>query len=114
HRFNIIFAVVKLSCFILVFILTALSGYPCSDSTSCADEKKAGVSFTVSSHEHSSNEVDLCSPFCHCSCCSTQIHPPSYFFYKAYSKNISDLNSIVKNSSIQTIHFSIWQPPKLT
>lgn len=96
-----------------MFILTALSTYPCTDGGSCADEKKTGKTVTVSEHEHSPNEIDLCSPFCVCSCCSTQVSQPNYFFYTAFSPMYSDFNSKVRSHSVKSIYFSIWQPPKL-
>ena len=96
----------------MYFIL--LSGIPCSDQETCADEKnESGVSISV--HEqHTESKIHFCSPFCICNCCHTQINQPGYFYFQAHNPGYADLNSIFQQHSIKFITQAIWQPPRIS
>ena len=88
--------------------------YPCNDSDICIDDKKsASLEVSIWSHEHSPDELDLCSPFCICNCCSSSINQPKYFYFTFFTPKIEGVNFPVKPSTVKTISHSIWQPPRL-
>jgi hypothetical protein len=90
-----------------------LACYPCSDANTCSDEKKNGIEVTISNHEHSPREIDHCSPFCICTCCSSQINTPAYFHFEAFCPKFIEQQSILKTHLVKSIPHSIWQPPRL-
>lgn len=93
-----------------------LSVYPCTDGKTCADEIKMEIVVSDNSnHNHSSNERDLCSPFCICSCCSAHIQ-------LTYTASIGEFDPL-HNTELGTLYFerpllndakAIWQPPKIS
>ncbi|MFZ5973770.1 MAG: DUF6660 family protein [Bacteroidota bacterium] len=99
--------------FIFALYIGFVACYPCSDETTCVDEVRTGTEITISNHKHYPNEVDLCSPFCICSCCSAQIAQPEYFQFQVYTPGFPDTNSALTSHFIKSVSYSIWQPPKL-
>jgi hypothetical protein len=88
--------------------------YPCNDKDVCADDKKkAPFETVVATHDHSSNELDQCSPFCICSCCSATINQPKYITFTFYSPTPEVFNSRIKPNAVKSIIHAIWQPPKV-
>ena len=98
---------------LLALYFTLLSGMPCSDQETCADEEKDLSELAVSAGDHSENEIDFCSPFCICNCCHTQINQPGYFYFQAHNPGYAELNAIFQQHSLKFITQSIWQPPRL-
>lgn len=106
--FNIIFSI----------YLVALSCLPCDDvELNSAAHKTVEI---TSNHDEKSNnhdkENDLCSPFCSCSCCGSQI--VSFFKITTLSFNIVSKNIRTKLPSytpkfISNFYGSIWQPPQI-
>jgi len=112
HDFSFSFAIVKI---ILAIYIAALSVYPCSDPYTCKDELQKGEQMvSVSDHEHSDQEQDVCTPFCICSCCAAHIR-------LSIVSNI-DFDGVIHNTK-ETIPYierqvladnnHIWQPPKI-
>lgn len=102
-------------CYIIAIVIAGLAVYPCNDANICVDDQQYSKSVVdVNDHDHSSDEVDLCTPFCVCSCCSSHANQPSYFTFKAFAANYFDLNSKLRDQLIKPIYFAIWQPPKLS
>lgn len=64
---------------ILAFIILGLSFYPCSDGMYCDEQHE------TTSHNHSEDENDACSPFCICVCCGS-------IFVKSKIKNIKPIS----------------------
>jgi hypothetical protein len=107
---------VKVIRFLLAIHIGFLSVYPCSDSETCADEQKSGITYVDNnSHEHSSDEQDLCSPFCICACCAAHIQ----------LNHVADITftNMIHNTKVSTLYrekpmlnnsHSIWQPPKIS
>jgi hypothetical protein len=101
--------------FLFAAYILFLSVYPCSDKETCIDERKAGIAFvSVTDHDHTSSEVDQCTPFCICACCAAHIQV----------NRISDISFavLIHNTKLTTLYFEkpllsnakcIWQPPKL-
>jgi hypothetical protein len=110
-----IFETVKVIRFLFAMYILALSVYPCSDKDTCVDERKEGsVVINVDDHNHTSSEMDRCTPFCFCSCCAAHIQ-------LNYFSDVSLVN-LVHNTKLATPYFenpllhnskAIWQPPKL-
>lgn len=101
---------------ILSIYLVALSCLPCADmEVNSAGHSLVAHQSETGSHSHD-KENDLCSPFCSCNCCGSQI--VSYF-------NITTLNFNVVSKNIKTqlppytsqfasnFYGSIWQPPQI-
>ena len=106
-------ALVKAFCIMFAVLFGFLTGYPCSDDETCEDDKNIGLEVNISNHEHSSDEIDLCSPLCICSCCSSQINQPAHFYFHVYSPHYAAENVAYINSFVKNVYQSIWQPPKL-
>ena len=97
---------------VLIFVLAML---PCTDSEDhthghgkvCA----AAESVDTATHSEHGDHVELCSPFCHCSCCHThlvflqlEITPPAIATpVAAYGSREDQWSSHVPNA--------LWQPP---
>lgn len=105
---------------ILSIYLVALSCLPCADlevSSAAHTDAHELAKTTHDSEGHShGNDKDLCSPFCSCNCCGSQI--VSYF-------NVMSCNFTVVSKEIKTqlpsytskftsnFYGSIWQPPQI-
>lgn len=83
---------------------------PCSDNDTCTIDNTEQTS-----HNHSEDEADLCSPFCLCVCCGCM-----GFSFQMYIPKLTDFHiSQAKftfpeyKAFFSSHHFSIWQPPKL-
>jgi hypothetical protein len=95
----------KIIIYILALIVLGLSVYPCSDGLHCDEE-------AATSHNHSEDKNDNCSPFCACTCCGS-----NYVVNK-----VEMLKSIMKQMNFSftfyySFHYSfsyetsIWHPP---
>lgn len=67
------------------------------------------------SHSHD-KENDLCSPFCSCNCCGSQI--VSYFkiinySFDFFSKSIKTQLPTYTSKFASNFYGSIWQPPQI-
>jgi hypothetical protein len=84
---------------------------PCSDSDTCDNKSKT----EQTSHNHSEDEGDLCSPFCLCACCGCMGFSFHIYIPKLASFNIAQAIIIFPEykAFFPSQHFSIWQPPKL-
>ena len=89
---------------------------PCADMEvySIAHNK---TEFTLNPAEHSHDKtIDLCSPFCICSCCGSQManySQPIIIDFPRLSKSIK--TQLPTYNSIFSSNFfgSIWQPPQI-
>jgi hypothetical protein len=104
---------VKLLSIFLAVIFAVLTVYPCADDNGCTAEPAAEM-FVHADHDHNSSDIDLCSPFCICSCCSVKMSQPSVFHFEALSPVYPELNSPTLLSVMAGVSHSIWQPPKLS
>ena len=98
----------KFIAFILAFIVLTLSCMPCADFASTCEstiELKAP-------HNEEAQHNDICSPFCHCACCSgfsinhsvISVAPVNLF-------SIKPTSTFLPPSSVE-VAFSFWQPPR--
>ena len=101
---------------ILSIYLTALSFLPCAD---LEVNSLVHISKELSSYKenHSHNkEKDLCSPFCICNCCGSQITSFSEFViidFPIPSKGIKTQLPTYKSVFASNFFGSIWQPPQI-
>ena len=101
---------------ILSVIILALSCMPCTDMEgSGVSHSSSELALNNDSHSHD-KQIDLCSPFCACNCCNTQMF--TYFSITAIDFPI--VTGVIKISlpsykSIFSSNFfgSIWQPPQI-
>lgn len=94
--------------------IAILACFPCSDGDVCVDDVKIGaVSINTADHAHDESEVDLCSPFCICTCCHAAVQQPQYlsFTFEAPKHNV--VSTSIKPHAVPSVVHSIWQPPRL-
>lgn len=92
------------------FYFIALMAKPCADKGDCNEFNQIKTSQSEHQKEHSD---EICTPFCVCSCCSTNVLVTDY---SCALINLTLINAIYKaqeDSKISSIIISIWQPPKL-
>jgi hypothetical protein len=107
---------VKFLYVILSLYLVLLSSLPCADvevNTSAYTE----MASTSNQDEHSHDkEDDLCSPFCICNCCGSQItHYLQVVMidFPILSKPIKTQLPTYKFLFASNFYGSIWQPPQI-
>ncbi len=99
---------------IIALYLLVILGIPCSDGMAETIEYDAKVGIV---EDHSHEDSDHCTPFCHCRCCGfssialnfhvTKFDPivQSFVLKKTFS---------IQNPSFVSSYFEdIWQPPQL-
>ncbi|MBL7885885.1 MAG: hypothetical protein JNJ52_04000 [Flavobacterium sp.] len=110
----------KLVNFILSIYLVALSCLPCADMEVNSAAHKDAHEVAKTTHDHDGHdhdkENDLCSPFCSCNCCGSQI--VTYFKAVVYSfsvtsKGIKTSISFYKSTFFSNFYGNIWQPPQI-
>lgn len=102
----------RLTAFILAVLILVLSIWPCAEAHS---HMKSSVKYEMKkSMDHEQDHIDLCSPFCHCSCSTLVIAPQS-----SVSQFLSVTNYLVQDryrEYISTgeinVHIPVWQPPR--
>ncbi|WP_374760192.1 DUF6660 family protein [Dyadobacter pollutisoli] len=98
---------------ILAFYTIALSCIPCQDQ---ALEVSYSDHVTVdASSQQQSTDIDLCSPFCICTCCSAitlqaeTAPPPMMASFPVFEELIFAYSSNINGGDLT----SIWQPPRI-
>lgn len=100
---------------LLSIIFLILSCMPCADM---GVNDNIRTKFDLVSAEHHSHAAgsDLCSPFCVCSCCGSQLTEYPQFAmidfsiaFKGIKKQLPSYQSILSSNFFG----SIWQPPQL-
>jgi hypothetical protein len=94
----------------LAFVVLFLSLIPCSDEIGI--DEKAGIE-THADHDHSGGHREECTPFCTCSCCSTNIVFSSETILIAEIPELLPSNLFFYQESKSHFTHSIWQPPKI-
>lgn len=96
--------------YIMAFLTLSLSFVPCGDKFDTA-EVHAKSELNNSDH-HSHSDADTCTPFCHCSCCSslsfTQTSNLINFPIAVDKVKVFHLPSEIIDAAIP-----VWQPPQL-
>jgi hypothetical protein len=82
---------------------------------SSAAHKAAEIASNHDNHAHD-KENDLCSPFCNCNCCGSQIvscFKVSSFNFRIVSKSIKTQLPSYTSKFTSNFYGSIWQPPQI-
>lgn len=91
----------------------ALTFVPCADAHTHEDISDC-VLLNQQDHEQnqSSNDIDLCSPFCSCTCCQSISHPE---FTTLPKVDFITLNIIIPftENKITNQAIPFWRPPKI-
>ena len=105
----------KIRHFILAAYVFLLALYPCRDS----DLHAGAITDTaavVSDHDHSHSgvELDICTPFCLCSCCSAHIRlsVPNDIEGAQLQHNTVLISRYIEHPVLDLTR-SIWQPPRI-
>ncbi len=101
----------RLITMLLLTYLMALIVMPCSDAVAVMRANDS----SESSHQHTENATDLCSPFCTCPCCGISIEHPPYYNLEISTPLFScwPMESITKQFvTADTFLPSVWQPPQ--
>ncbi len=107
----------RVLCFTFIVYLVILTTQPCSDMAAmlndCGDRN---LEIThVESTSDSDSQLDDCSPFCICSCCSLSVvdHTVSVGL-TTHVENVAILTTLIEytNPYAKAHQNSIWQPPK--
>lgn len=103
----------KFFTFIMAFLVLALSCLPCADQDVDVKDNNAKTELSKSTDGAHKSHDDCCSPFCHCSCCSTYLVAqsiPFFAFTRVYSS--AYFETLVDDDLIE-ISLPVWQPPQL-
>ena len=116
HQICYTFAInsMKAVCYIIAIVIAGLALYPCNDANICVDDRKySNAIVDANDHDHSRNEMDLCTPFCTCNCCCVHVQVPATITYDLRQEiPTSPMNSYT-SLFINRLTPSIWQPPKV-
>ena len=89
---------------------------PCSDEL-LTDKHIEHIQVELQTHNHSNEKeeshVDLCSPFCSCSCCGISVLNPVENEFIVANLTIKDRSKKIQKNFFQDekLH-NIWDPPK--
>ena len=103
----------KVFAFFMAIMVLALSVMPCADDARALAHKIAKTEFVKSSQQEECPKTDVCSPFCHCSCCAGF----SFTRFTSYLTGIAVFQNTVEAAylpaEIIEVALPIWQPPQL-
>ena len=102
----------KLFSCIFIIIVLALNFVPCDD----AHEMSGDHTSVIYADDHASNDhagADLCTPFCHCSCCAASLTAKLLSSVATPVHTLITVDLHYLDLSYSNISHSIWQPPKL-
>src|SRR4051812_37686981 len=100
--------IMRFPTLLLAFIVLCLSLIPCSDKI-CIDEK---IGIEAHSDQAHSDHREGCTPFCTCSCCSTNIVFSVETIIISKIPELITQNLFFYQESKSHFSHSIWQPPK--
>ena len=99
----------KCAGYILAFYLILLSAVPCCTFDSCPDDKTE----QANTHEPGNDDCGNCSPFFSCEGCATATIAFEPAELKITPIIISSVYTAYIQSSLPSIEYDFWQPPKL-
>lgn len=107
----------RLTAAILAILILILSCLPCADMEAMpVSNPGTNSTLSIPGNEHSQNhdDIDLCSPFCHCACCAgfSIMQTPAILPQRI---EVATSSLYVDFSSAEVIEISlpVWQPPQL-
>lgn len=98
--------------FLFVCYMMFMVFIPCADA--CGIESHEQSVSMETSKDHHQEHLDLCSPFCSCSCCSTQVTVSPLSNLEITKNAISRSFISIDTPFHHALYFSIWQPPKIS
>ncbi|MGS4344247.1 hypothetical protein ACKUSY_01355 [Myroides odoratus] len=100
--------------FLLAITIAVISFYPCADRYVAPVVVTDTVSTVLVETQHADHVADACSPFCACVCCavSVSLTLPNYAVPHVVQRQIKE-KTILPYPFVETVVYSIWQPPKL-
>lgn len=108
-----IFASMKLLASFVAMYMVLLSIAPCGDKEECRLEYSFNVSIVDAHHESStSHDVETCTPFCSCNCCSISMAETLPSFAATVEEEVWDIDILYKNNVDLRNSAAIWQPPQ--
>ncbi len=99
----------KLIAIILSTYILALTTIP------CADDHVANNSISLELHEQNSSRisgVDLCSPFCFCTCCQSPSQTTTFNIFQVNLVGFKLTAPLLVQSEMEC-SISFWRPPKI-
>lgn len=100
---------------ILSIYLITLSSIPCADLEVYSGIHKTAQFSSEENHSHD-KQNDLCSPFCTCNCCGSQVlsyQANIVFDFPVISSVITISLPTYKSVFASNFFGSIWQPPQI-
>ncbi|MBI5538644.1 MAG: hypothetical protein HY951_01185 [Bacteroidia bacterium] len=101
----------KFLTIILSIYIVGLTLIPCVDNHRSNDIQLTHL--CKQTNDSHSSDVDLCSPFCTCSCCGSSISFVYQIFFKPISVKPSALEYFFRVPFLSEFSLSFWQPPKI-
>lgn len=103
--------------FILSILILILSCLPCADVDCMTivqpNIQKAENNASREQHENHGN-VDLCSPFCHCTCCATYtVINNVVSIPERIDVAVCPIFTVYLSADLIEISLPVWQPPQL-
>lgn len=100
--------------FLLAITIAVISFYPCSDRYVAPVVAADAVATVLAESQHADHDADACSPFCACVCCAVSVNLivlnytiPQVVLFQQTEK------TILPYPFVESVVYSIWQPPKL-
>lgn len=85
---------------------------PCVDNH--LNDSASTIELCQKTNDSDSSDIDLCSPFCTCSCCGTSISFELHVFFSAITVTPSVQKFYFRTIYVTEIAIAIWQPPKIS
>lgn len=99
---------------ILSLYILVLTAMPCLDAPGFLGNGNVQITQNTTNNTQDFPDVDLCSPFCACSCCVYSISYQEVFHIDFSCYPFSSVQYSKYASAFSFFNFaSIWQPPKL-
>lgn len=103
----------RITAIILSLLILILSCIPCGDAIASHVPHNTTTSDSRTTDEES-DHMDLCSPFCQCSCCATFsiVNVPVGITFKVFDP-VGSIYTDHINVAVIEISLPVWQPPQL-
>jgi len=103
----------KFLAFIMAILVLALSVMPCADGAIAINKNEIKTEISKAAHPHDDPNHDICSPFCHCACCSAVTVIPFISIINIQPAISGKTKTAFLPSGVIDITLPIWQPPQL-
>lgn len=110
--FYICIQFMKLFVYILSLYILVLTAIPCIDKPDDHSLQKSVISSNTAENHH--HEIDHCSPFCTCNCCSSSKIQQQIVIEFNFTEFLLARFSEKSPSSVSVPPDSVWQPPRLS